>query len=764
MTDVDVLKNDSQSDNSVPKATNLNENLLMNSSFTNDDLTALLRSALTSDTESFRRAVQNLKITHYETFRQIINEFDEHRNTLIWYLSLADLYDRIEALHECASINLNLDVKNGRLNQCVLHYAVVNAQKENIRKILNMGIDTNLSDQYSRTACHYIALYGTKYRNDIEIMKLLTDYGALTNLEDFYHRTSLHYAILTENYNLAKYLIGLPEINLLLHSAFEGYTPLCHLCAQILNLSESSLTTNQFTDIVECVITITNRCSSKELIFNNCHIVKNGQINANLLLHIYHRLSDLEMPSSLIDLFHRLQIIIIGTDQDHRLFVQYLCKTHSWQSAVLALCNTHNVDVSNALIEFIAHDPCTVLMNNISPLSDVSIVLTLIYYALSMGTKVLRNIVPICEYRIGDEMRMGNVNLHTTYVAFIYTCICYASFRVFSLKHLCRRCVRNCFQSNIIDKVEECWKLSSKLRDYLQICELQLIYSKFDNLSCVVNLIEQLCNIHCMHYTPVESDLNKILGEQSFVQNPSVERLSGSEITSKTSTNSAELIVQTNSYMSTEDFQTELADINAKLTFQISTKSKNMSITRAKAVLIGDEVHVAGNKDQWGRGGATSSDGQASTTAGSSKKPVYGVIEFEQQGDTVVVTGKIEGLGENSQHGFHIHEFGDVSNGCTSAGAHFNPHKKQHAGPDDADRHVGDLGNVQTDGSGVVNVNIKDKMISLNGEHSILGRCLVVHEKADDLGRGDNEESKKTGNAGKRLACGIIGTVNPEKK
>jgi Cu-Zn family superoxide dismutase len=79
-------------------------------------------------------------------------------------------------------------------------------------------------------------------------------------------------------------------------------------------------------------------------------------------------------------------------------------------------------------------------------------------------------------------------------------------------------------------------------------------------------------------------------------------------------------------------------------------------------------------------------------------------------------------------------------------------------------RHIGDLGNVQTDGNGVVTVNIKDKLISLNGEHSILGRCLVVHEKPDDLGRGGDEESKKTGNAGKRLACGIIGTVNSEKK
>ena len=93
------------------------------------------------------------------------------------------------------------------------------------------------------------------------------------------------------------------------------------------------------------------------------------------------------------------------------------------------------------------------------------------------------------------------------------------------------------------------------------------------------------------------------------------------------------------------------------------SKLFKMSTVRARAVLIGDEVHVAGNKDQWGRGGEQSSkEGKDSTTAGSSKKPVYGVIEFEQNGDTVVVTGKIEGLGENTQHGFHIHEFGDVSN------------------------------------------------------------------------------------------------------
>ncbi len=88
-----------------------------------------------------------------------------------------------------------------------------------------------------------------------------------------------------------------------------------------------------------------------------------------------------------------------------------------------------------------------------------------------------------------------------------------------------------------------------------------------------------------------------------------------------------------------------------------------MSNPRAKAVLIGDEIHVAGNKDRWGRStGVTSSDGKLSTTIGLSKKPVYGIVDFEQQGDMVIITGKIEGLSENTQHGFHVHEFGDVSN------------------------------------------------------------------------------------------------------
>lgn len=122
----------------------------------------------------------------------------------------------------------------------------------------------------------------------------------------------------------------------------------------------------------------------------------------------------------------------------------------------------------------------------------------------------------------------------------------------------------------------------------------------------------------------------------------------------------------------------------------------------------------------------------------------------------VTVSGEINGL-TPGKHGFHIHEFGDNTNGCISAGPHFNPEKKEHGAPDAGVRHVGDLGNIEADASGVAKINITDKQISLNGANSILGRTVVVHADVDDLGLGGHELSKTTGNAGGRLGCGVIG-------
>ena len=141
-----------------------------------------------------------------------------------------------------------------------------------------------------------------------------------------------------------------------------------------------------------------------------------------------------------------------------------------------------------------------------------------------------------------------------------------------------------------------------------------------------------------------------------------------------------------------------------------------------------------------------------------SGETVKGIIHFEQEGvDTpVVVTGEVKNL-TPGLHGFHIHQFGDLSNGCISAGAHFNPTGKSHGGPSDEERHVGDLGNINANEEGVAKVNLTDKLISLNGPNSIVGRALIVHADVDDLGLGGTELSKTTGNAGGRVACGVIG-------
>ena len=72
-------------------------------------------------------------------------------------------------------------------------------------------------------------------------------------------------------------------------------------------------------------------------------------------------------------------------------------------------------------------------------------------------------------------------------------------------------------------------------------------------------------------------------------------------------------------------------------------------------------------------------------------------------------------------------------------------------------RHVGDLGNLEAKEGADTVVDISDHLISLVGQYSVIGRSLIVHEKDDDLGRGKDEESKKTGNAGGRIACGVIG-------
>ena len=129
--------------------------------------------------------------------------------------------------------------------------------------------------------------------------------------------------------------------------------------------------------------------------------------------------------------------------------------------------------------------------------------------------------------------------------------------------------------------------------------------------------------------------------------------------------------------------------------------------------------------------------------------------EFKEQKKTGIVL-RLTGV-PPGQHGFHIHQSGDLREGCNSLCAHFNPSGKNHGGPNDKERHVGDLGNIEPNSKGEVNKTMYDTKIKLGGKNSIIGRSIVIHADRDDLGKGGDAESLKTGNAGKRIACGVIG-------
>src|SRR2546427_6910973 len=110
---------------------------------------------------------------------------------------------------------------------------------------------------------------------------------------------------------------------------------------------------------------------------------------------------------------------------------------------------------------------------------------------------------------------------------------------------------------------------------------------------------------------------------------------------------------------------------------------------------------------------------------------VSGTVTFTEEADGVKVHADLTGLAPGN-HGFHVHEFGDCSAAdAASAGAHFNPMKKPHGAPDAAERHAGDLGNLEADSTGKAHLELKDNMLKLSGENSILGRGLIVHEKVD---------------------------------
>lgn len=166
------------------------------------------------------------------------------------------------------------------------------------------------------------------------------------------------------------------------------------------------------------------------------------------------------------------------------------------------------------------------------------------------------------------------------------------------------------------------------------------------------------------------------------------------------------------------------------------------------------------------RGTSTGADATATKPSGSKGKAmavavlspapnmqVKGKVTFQEETQGVRVTVDISGL-TPGKHGFHIHQKGDCSAAdFSSAGGHWNPTEAPHGAPDSGKHHYGDFGNIVANDKGVVRFEQVFSWLSFSGPNSFLDHAVIVHAKADDL------MSQPSGDAGARVACGVIKKV-----
>ena len=135
-------------------------------------------------------------------------------------------------------------------------------------------------------------------------------------------------------------------------------------------------------------------------------------------------------------------------------------------------------------------------------------------------------------------------------------------------------------------------------------------------------------------------------------------------------------------------------------------------------------------------------------------KNVTGTVTFtDAGGGKVKVSAHIMGLAPNTEHGFHIHASGDLSDpGLMSTGGHFNPTNHIHGGPTTSPVHAGDMGNIKADATGMAMLDLTLEGISIGtgAADDIVGKAVIVHGAPDDL------KSQPAGNAGPRVAGGVI--------
>jgi len=139
--------------------------------------------------------------------------------------------------------------------------------------------------------------------------------------------------------------------------------------------------------------------------------------------------------------------------------------------------------------------------------------------------------------------------------------------------------------------------------------------------------------------------------------------------------------------------------------------------------------------------------------ASASGSLVSGKLTVVPMGNGVHLTGEIGGLSPGSTHAIHIHEKGDCSAAdASSAGGHFNPAAQPHGKVGSGAHHGGDMDNLVANAEGIAQVNAHAEGVTLGGgaANDVAGKAVIVHAAADDY------RTQPTGNAGGRVACGVI--------
>jgi superoxide dismutase, Cu-Zn family len=167
------------------------------------------------------------------------------------------------------------------------------------------------------------------------------------------------------------------------------------------------------------------------------------------------------------------------------------------------------------------------------------------------------------------------------------------------------------------------------------------------------------------------------------------------------------------------------------------------------------KVQGAEGSAVWGRVTFHQAEGGTFVGEGTGYRAPLATAAADSAAGKLYIRADINGLPSNRQFGFHVHEKGDCSDNGMGAGGHFNPQGKAHGRSDSTDRHAGDLPNLSSNGEGIAMFAFTTDLLTVApGPRSVANRAIVIHESPDDF------KSQPAGNSGKRIACGVIRSVD----